>query len=78
MIAISITTRNRPNAFKTSIKNWERFIPENTKVFIVDDNSDPFYTESDYYFTERAGIPKAKNKSLELAYNSGAEHSTLR
>lgn len=77
MIAISITTRNRPNAFKTSIKNWERFIPENTKVFIVDDNSDPFYTESDYYFTERAGIPKAKNKSLELAYNSGAEHIFL-
>ena len=77
MIAISITTRNRPNAFITSIKHWKKFIPENAQVFIVDDNSEPFYTESDHYFTQRAGIPKAKNKSLELAYNSGAEHIFL-
>lgn len=77
MIAISITTRNRKEAFERSLEKWNEFLPENAKIFIVDDNSEPAYCKSDFYFKERAGIPKAKNKSLELAYNSGAEHIFL-
>lgn len=77
MIAISITTRNRKEAFEKSLSKWNEFLPSDAKIFVVDDNSEPIYADSDFYFPERVGIPKAKNKSLQLAYESGAEHIFL-
>lgn len=76
-IAIVMTTRNRKRTFFTVQALWEGKIPGFAKMFIVDDASDEVYCDADYRFTERAGIPKAKNKSLELAWKSGADHIFL-
>lgn len=76
-IAVCISTRNRPKAFRECLENWNKLLPESTRVFIVDDASKPKYTESDYSFRRNAGIPKVKNKCLELAMNSGAKHIFL-
>lgn len=76
-IAVCITTRNRPEAFSISLKNIKKYLPENARLFIVDDASDEDYAKADYRFTERAGIARAKNKCLELAMKWGAEHIVL-
>lgn len=55
---------------------WKGKVPED-RLFIVDDASDEIYSVADFRFNERAGIPKAKNKSLEIAMNSGADHIFL-
>lgn len=52
-------------------------MPNNCEMFIVDDASDRVYCQANHRFEERVGIPRAKNKSLELAYNSGAKHIFL-
>ncbi len=76
-IAICITTRNRPDAFRRTYEHWLNRIPNNARLFVVDDNSDSVYFNADYRFNKRAGIPKAKNKCLELAFNWGADHIFL-
>ena len=75
--ALCITTRNRPGAFEKCMKEWLRLIPLDVQIFVVDDASDTIYSNPDYRFEERAGIPRAKNKCLELAYEWGAEHIFL-
>lgn len=76
-IAICITTRNRPEAFERTFVNWMLRKPINARIFVIDDASDNIYCEADYRFKQRAGIPRAKNKCLELAYKWGAEHIFL-
>ncbi|WP_417444627.1 glycosyltransferase family 2 protein [Joostella sp.] len=81
-IAIGITTRNRPEAFLTTLDRLIRFKPNNAEIFVVDDASHSInlmqYAEwVNHFFIERAGIPKAKNKSLELCYNTGSKHIFL-
>lgn len=75
-IAICITTRNRPNTFAKTESEIYRLKPIGAYIFLVDDASDE-YVLHDYRFSERAGIPRAKNKCLELAMSSGAEHIFL-
>lgn len=72
-IAIAISTRNRPKEFAITLANWQKYKPKNAKIFIVDDNSDVPYCDVDFRFETRAGIPKVKNKCLELAYDYGAD-----
>src|SRR5690606_13367573 len=78
---ICITTRNRPEAFHKCWLEWECLALEhqNVETFYVDDASDNIYLEGKnvYRFTERVGIPSAKNKSLELAMDWGADHIFL-
>lgn len=77
-IAICITTRNRPDAFRKTESEIYMHLPTDATVFVVDDASAPRYSYGSYFtFTERAGIPRAKNKCLELAMESGAEHIFL-
>lgn len=76
-IAICILTHNRPEAFKTTFTAWEKHLPKGAKLFVVDDASDPKYCDSDYRFEANVGIPTAKNKCLELAMDSGADHIFL-
>jgi len=76
-IAICITTRNRPEAFATTYLHIQEYLPEGAALFIVDDASDITYCDSDYRFCERVGIPRAKNKCFELAYDWGADHIFL-
>src|SRR5690606_8304989 len=49
----------------------------NVAYFVVDDASDILYCNPDYRFSARSGIPRAKNKNLELAIEWGAEHIFL-
>jgi len=65
-IGIGITTRNRREVLEDSFKNWNKYLPKNSKIVVVDDNSDVAYKYSDYYFKKNVGISKAKNKCLEL------------
>lgn len=76
-IAICITTRNRPEAFARTYANWLMHLPADAKIFVVDDCSDKQYVYADFRFSERAGIPKAKNKCFELAYKWGADYIFL-
>lgn len=76
-IAICITTRNRPEAFNKTYANWEKHLPDEAKIFVVDDCSGCVYVDADYRFSERSGIPKVKNKCLELAFDWGADHIFL-
>lgn len=73
-VAICITTRNRPESFA---KVYESCIKYGHKVFVVDDDSTEQYANADYRFNERVGIPRAKNKCIEMAMDYGAEHIFL-
>ena len=76
-IALAITTRNRRSAFMQSIAAWATTRHPRISFFVVDDASEFPYADADYRFKNRAGIAKAKNKALELAYDSGARHIFL-
>ena len=73
---IAISTRNRPDDLELCLMHWGEFCP-NIRVIIVDDASEPSYCDSDYRFSERVGIPRVKNKCIELCMLSGAEHIFL-
>lgn len=66
-IAISITTHNRYEVFKETLKNIEKFKPENADIFIVDDGSNIPVKEATFRFDVPTGIASAKNKCFELA-----------
>lgn len=81
-VAIIINTRNRPKEFekcKTEIARHSvgLFLAYDTRLIVVDDASEAPYYRADYRFERRAGIPRAKNKGLRLAYEEGAEHYFL-
>lgn len=76
-IAIVISTRNREKVFKESYKGWLKHLPKNTTLMVVDDASDDPYHSAAHRFDHNVGIAKTKNKCIELAYNSGAEHVFL-
>lgn len=73
---IAITTRNRPECLEKCLLAWGTYYPE-IRIIIVDDASDVEYCDSDYRFSDRVGIPRAKNKCVELCMMSGAEHIFL-
>lgn len=66
MIGIGITTRNRPEVLANSLIKHDKFLPPSSNIVIVDDSSDIPVPGATYRFDERAGIPRAKNKCLEL------------
>lgn len=76
-IAICISTYNRPEAFSKTLNEILKFRPPNSEIFIVEDFSENASNLAHYTFNERAGIPNVKNKCLELAYKSGADHVFL-
>jgi len=80
-IAICVTTRNRHGAFIRSTGMNEMYLPKgigvDSRIFVIDDASMTNYSAANYRFDERVGIPRAKNKCLELAYEWGADHIFL-
>lgn len=65
-IGVAISTRNRREMTEHSIAEWKKYLPEDSKLVIVDDASDVPYPYSSFRFDERAGIAVVKNKCLEL------------
>lgn len=67
-IAICITTRNRYGIMRKSYTEWKTKLPDNSRIFIVDDASinKPDDLHPDFRFEENVGIAVAKNKCLEL------------
>lgn len=76
-IAVCITSRNRHEVLELSMAHHNKYMPPNSKLFIVDDASQPPVWGADYRFEKRAGVPRSKNMCLELAYNWGADHIFL-
>lgn len=79
-VAICITTRNRSKSFVECIRHWDGMLPAiqgEARIFVIDDASDLAYCYADHRFDERVGIPRAKNKCLELAMDWDADHVFL-
>lgn len=76
-IGIGITTHNRPDMLAKCIDAFNKFIPSNCTLVIVDDASTKPVLNANFRFETNAGIAKAKNKCLELLYKSGCEHFFL-
>lgn len=74
-IAIAVSTYNRKDAFLRWCHNMYINHVEESIIFIVDAGSDTNYANTaDYKFRQRATISEAKNKCLQLCYESGADH----
>jgi glycosyltransferase involved in cell wall biosynthesis len=65
-IAVCLTTHNRKEVFEETLSEWEKYLPSNATIFVVDDASQTS-VKSNYRFEQNVGIAKAKNKCLELA-----------
>lgn len=78
-IAICVSTYNRRNVFLRTIGELEYMYPRFSKTFVVEDGGayESVGRWADYRFTERVGIPRVKNKCLELAMDWGADHIFL-
>lgn len=79
-IAVCITTKDRPEVFDKTYSMVTKYLPSNAKRFIVDDGShEPIIKTGvrGHRFEKSVGIPRAKNKCLQLAYEWGADHIFL-
>lgn len=69
MIGIGITTFNRPKVFQETLEKHLKYLPDGAKLVVVEDahtKCQPYVDSPDHRFSQRAGIPKSKNKCLEL------------
>ena len=74
MYYVAITTRNRQQSFYDTYNSVKQFTDN---IIVVDDASDINYSNADFRFNEIVGIPKAKNKCIELFMNTNSEHLFL-
>lgn len=69
-IGIGITTRGRDKYLERSLLKHLKHLPPNANIVVVEDgsNAPKIFNDNIKYFTfrENVGIPKAKNKCLEL------------
>lgn len=77
-IALIINTRNRKKEYGICLyallhRSVTMMKEHTVKLFVIDDASRPSYCRAEYRFKSQAGIPRAKNKGLRLAYDWGAE-----
>jgi glycosyltransferase involved in cell wall biosynthesis len=63
-IGIGLTTYNRYPVFKKTYEQLLKFLPDNSRVFIVDDCSDFVVPEASLRFETNMGIAAAKNACL--------------
>lgn len=77
-VGIAITTRDRPEQLQHCLEQIRKHTPdaETFPVFVVDDAS-KVPAPADYRFEENVGIPRAKNKCLELLMDAGVDHLFL-
>lgn len=76
-IGIAVTHYNRNEVLDLTITNIKKFLPENTELIVVDDGSRTPSPHTTFRFEKNQGTPIAKNKCLEILYNSGCEHFFL-
>ena len=76
MIGVAVTTRNRPAVLARTLAAFDQHpLPAGSRFVVVDDASTPPARNAGYRFTQNAGIPRAKNKCLELL--DGCDHVFL-
>ena len=79
--AIVITTHNRPDTLKNTLESVLKHAPAGAYVAVIDDGSPAPAVAPEgvhvHRHPESLGIVAAKNRSLELAMSSGAEHIFL-
>lgn len=76
-IGVAITVQNRFEEADLAIRRWRSVLPAGAVLFVVDDASDTPYPRADFRFEAQAGIPRAKNKCLELLEDANVEHAFL-
>jgi hypothetical protein len=81
-IAVAITTRDRWTILESNLTAFAEHTPVEVPIFVIDDASketpDNFSARFELVsLPENRGIAGAKNKCLELLYNTGAEHLFL-
>lgn len=69
-LSIAISVHNRHESAKKSIKNWRKFLPKGSKLFIVDDGSDVPFKGADIRNERALGIAACKNQCLSLCEGS--------
>lgn len=76
-IGVAIKTRNRPEVLAKTLPVWQRMLPPDALLVVVDDASDKPVAGATFRFQQNVGIARASNKALELLYNAGCEHIFL-
>ena len=80
-VGVAVTTRNRPDVLKRCLDNILEHSPDDFVVAVVDDASDTPVEVQDgvilYRFDENAGIPRAKNKCIEILIDEGCDELFL-
>lgn len=76
-IGIGITTHNRKDVFEKTFEEIKKYAPEGAEIVVVDDASAVPVVGATYRFSGNVGIARAKNKCMELLYNSGCDHFFL-
>src|SRR5690606_5785202 len=72
---VAISTYKRPDDFALCYENVLKYV-DRKNIIIVGDNN-PDYVRCDYAFTERVGIPRVKNKCIELFMQTDSEYLFL-
>lgn len=76
MTGIAITTHNRYEVFKETLKMVKKH-SKGCEIIVVDDGSDVPIKEADFRFETPQGIAVAKNKCIELLMEAGCEYLFL-
>ena len=71
---IAITTRNRPDSFNRVYEACNKYTDN---IIVVDDASEKPYANSTYRFDDRVGIPRAKNKCIEIFMKTKSQNLFL-
>lgn len=76
-VFIAISVWNRFNESLHSLRKHDEFLPQNARIVVVQDGGSGHNLLANYVFPKRSGIPAVKNKCLELAMESDADHFFL-
>jgi hypothetical protein len=76
---VAITTRNRRPVFAKSLSYWERLLPANAELVIVDDASDlPLSGNRTVLRSDvRLGVAMSKNRGIAALMDAGCDHLFL-
>lgn len=76
-IGVGISTHNRGETARRSLQHWRKHLPPGAELVVVDDASDEPFDEATYRFERNAGIPRVKNKCIELLVDRGCDELFL-
>lgn len=80
-IGVAISTRNRRAVFNRSLKMWQRMLPEDATLVVVDDASDDPVPDIDGAIVirhpNRLGVAMTKNDCIAALIDDGCDHLFL-